>query len=79
MRACILASLNERSDAMEDALKPMLVKPTTAAKLLGCGVTKVYELIKRGELKTVPFETDQRIPYSEIERLAASGVRKPRS
>ena len=55
----------------ETTLKPLAVRPSTASKMLDCSVTKVYDLIKQGKLRTVPFGADQRIPLSELEGLLA--------
>lgn len=61
---------------MDDPARDELlaVKPTTAARLLDVSRSKVYELIKAGVLKTVPFGADQRIPMTELRRVAAEGV-----
>jgi excisionase family DNA binding protein len=57
-------------------VEPMAVKPRTAAILLDCSLTTIYELIKRGELRTVPFQSDHRILMEDVRRVAKDGVSK---
>jgi hypothetical protein len=54
----------------------LAVKPVTAGRMLDCSTTKVYDLIRRGILKTIPFDADQRIPIVQIRELAAKGVQR---
>ena len=55
--------------------KPVLVRPATAARLLDCGVTSVYELMKSGRLRWVNFLDGRRIPFTEIERVKRDGLK----
>lgn len=52
------------------AIEPLAVRPRTAAKMLDCGQTKIYELIKLGKLETIRLDSDQRITIASIKRLA---------
>jgi hypothetical protein len=54
----------------------LAVKPVTAGRMLDCSTTKVYDLIRRGVLKTIPFDADQRIPVQQVRDLAARGVQR---
>ena len=52
-------------------LEPIAVKRSTAAKLLDCGSTKVFQLQKAGELKTVKVGADDRIIVQSIREYVA--------
>lgn len=43
-------------------------RPREAAKLLGCGLTKLYEALGRGELQAVKDGRSTLIPASSISR-----------
>ena len=47
----------------------LLLKPEEAARLLGVGRTSVYELIARGELRTVMIGRCRRVTMSSIRAL----------
>ncbi|MES3639887.1 helix-turn-helix domain-containing protein [Mycobacterium intracellulare] len=49
-----------------------LYRPDEAAKLLGCGRTRVYAFIKSGELRSVKLGGSRRIPRSAIEEFIES-------
>jgi hypothetical protein len=51
-------------------LKPVLVKPSTARRLLDVGNTKFWELVKAGKLRMVDTGRGQRqVDYRSIEAL----------
>ncbi len=52
-------------------MQPALLRITEAAEYLGISRTKCYELIQRGELKTVHIDTSVRVPRAEHERWLA--------
>ena len=56
------------------SLKPLAVKRSTAAKMLDCGSTKVWELQKSGELETIKIGADDRITVASIERYVQRRV-----
>lgn len=45
------------------------VKRSTAARMLDCGPTKIYELEKSGELETIKVGADKRITVESIRRF----------
>lgn len=47
--------------------RPMLLSPTDAARLLGCGRTHLYGMLNRGELRSILVGRLRRIPRTEIE------------
>lgn len=51
--------------------KRLLVKYSEAAKLLGMGERKVWQLCKDGQLKVVRIGRSVRIPISELEAFIA--------
>lgn len=64
-------------------LTPLVVKPKTAWKMLGCGNTHGYELIAAGELESYKDGRSRKITIESIKRyvarrLAASDSREQR-
>jgi excisionase family DNA binding protein len=57
----------------EVTLEPLAVKRSTAAKLIDCGTTKVYELCRAGKLATIKVGADDRITIESIKRYVAAG------
>lgn len=49
-----------------------LYSPDETATALGCGRTYVYELMEKGELRSVKLGRLRRIPATEIARLVDS-------
>lgn len=45
------------------------VKRSTAARMLDCGPTKVWQLEKSGELKTIKLGADTRITVESIKQF----------
>jgi len=43
--------------------------PAEAARIIGCGRTKMYDLIKEGRIRVVKIGARTIIPKSEIDRL----------
>ena len=54
-------------------LEPVAVKRSTAAKMLDCGATTIYELCRQGKLKTVKVGADDRVTVASIKEFAARG------
>ncbi len=52
-----------------DSLERRGYSPAEAARIVGCGRTKVYDLIKEGRIRPVKIGTRTIIPKSEIDRL----------
>ena len=51
-----------KTEAAENGLPVLLVRPEVAARVLGVGRTKVYELIRSGALRSVRVGGLRRIP-----------------
>jgi excisionase family DNA binding protein len=49
----------------------LLLTPVEAAKALGIGRSKVYELIQAGQLKSVRIGSCRRIPLDALHELLA--------
>lgn len=49
----------------------LAVKRSTAARMLDCGATKVWELQKSGDLETIKIGADDRITVDSIRRFIA--------
>ena len=65
------ACFNER----ETGLRPLCVRISTATELLGVGRTKIYELIKRGELRTIKIDGSVLIVLASIDAFVAQRMR----
>lgn len=46
---------------------PLLHKPDDAARILGIGRTKLFELVAGGEIESVQIGTARRIPHRSLE------------
>lgn len=53
----------------QDALEGGLLKVADAARLLGLGRSKLYDLMERGEIQYVKFGRSRRIPRTELAKL----------
>jgi excisionase family DNA binding protein len=52
-----------------DTLKPLVVRRRPAANMIGCGTSKLDELISLGEIKAVKSGKQLLIPMAELERF----------
>ena len=48
---------------------PLAHTVNAAVQRLGIGRTKFYELLDRGEIKTIQFGTRRLVPESELQRI----------
>ena len=55
----------------ETGLEPLGVQIPAACKLIGCGKTKLYELVNEGELELVKIGARSTITMSSIKRYYA--------
>ena len=55
-----------KTEADETGLPVLLVRPEDAARVLGVGRTKVYELIRSGALRSVRVGGLRRIPVTAL-------------
>ncbi len=56
-------------------METVLLKVPEVMERLGCGHTKLYELISSGELASVMFGGCRRVPSDELERFLAGLAR----
>jgi excisionase family DNA binding protein len=54
------------SDELAEPAFPLLLRVTEVAQILGVGRTKVFALLKTGELPVVRIGRSVRIPYREL-------------
>jgi excisionase family DNA binding protein len=70
------------SETTNDVGGRWLVSPAEAARLLGIGRTKVYELMAGGELRPIHIGRSCRLPVEEVrdyvQRLRDGGLLMPR-
>ena len=57
--------------AAENGLPVLLVCPEDAARVLGIGRTKVYELIRSGALRSVRVGGLRRVPVAALDEFVA--------
>ena len=55
-----------KAGATENELPVLLVRPEDAARVLGVGRTKVYELIRPGALRSVRVGGLRRVPVAAL-------------
>lgn len=55
-----------------DQNPPLANRIPDAARRLGIGKTALYELIKRGEIKTIKIGARALVPESELQRVISS-------
>ena len=55
-----------RTQGSENGLAVLLVRPEDAARVLGVGRTKVYELMRSGALRSVRVGGLRRIPVAAL-------------
>lgn len=54
--------------------RPLCVRVPMAAKMLGIGSTKLYELIANGQLQTIKLGRVTLVPIASLEQLIADNV-----
>lgn len=54
----------------ESPRDPVVVRRSTAARLLDCSETTVHKLIHEGKLEVTYVGADQRVTFESIKRLA---------
>ncbi len=54
-------------------IEPVAVRRETAARMLDCGPTKVYDLCRRGELRTIKVGADTRVVVASIREFVIRG------
>ena len=52
-------------------METVLLKVPEVMERLGCGHTKVYELMASGELRSVKYGGCRRVPSDELDRFVA--------
>lgn len=60
--------MNDKRDPSV-TIEPLAVRPATASKLMDCGRSRIYELIREGRLEVVRIDSDQRVTVRSIKRL----------
>jgi len=60
-----------KTKRVEDELPVLLVRPEDAARVLGIGRTKVYELMRSGALRSVRVGGLRRIPVAALNEFVA--------
>jgi excisionase family DNA binding protein len=54
------------ADSVESGIPVLLVCPEDAARALGIGRTKVYELMRSGALRSVRLDGSRRVPLTAL-------------
>jgi excisionase family DNA binding protein len=53
----------------QQSVEPICVRVNDAARMIGVGLTKLYELISNGELETIKIGKATRITTASLHRL----------
>jgi excisionase family DNA binding protein len=53
-----------------EPIRPLFVRPSEAARLLSISRSKIYELVRRGEIPSRRFGESIRIPLDVLEQMA---------
>jgi excisionase family DNA binding protein len=73
--------LNHAGDPRLPTVIPLAVKPREAARMLGCGLTRLYELMANNELESFRDGASRKITtrsiVARIDRLAAAAAKSP--
>jgi excisionase family DNA binding protein len=64
------------SNSESTTIEPVAVAPNTAARMLDVSRSKIYDLMKGGQLSFVFIGADRRIPIEEIRKIASQGFPK---
>ena len=59
----------DASNIVQGAYRPLCVRVPTAARMLGVGLTKMYELISAGEVEMIKLGRVSLIPVASLEAL----------
>ena len=54
----------------------ILLKPTEAARALGIGRSKLYELMREGSLRSIRIGTCRRVPAAALDEFVAAAVER---
>jgi len=54
---------------MRGTVQPLVLSPAQAAQALGLSRAAVYNMMARGELRSVKLGASRRIPVAELDRL----------
>jgi excisionase family DNA binding protein len=60
------------ASARTEAVPKLLLTPEEAAQALGIGRSHVYELLRRGQLKSVRIGACRRVPAAALDEFVAS-------
>lgn len=52
------------------AIEPVAVKRSTAARMLDCGPTTIWRLVKEGKLDVIKVGKDDRVTVESIKKYA---------
>lgn len=76
----LLIEVRDRLSRLEERLKPQArcYKLPQAAEMMNLHVKTLEKMIGRGEVKTATVGKRQMVPLSEIERVTAPDVDKPK-
>lgn len=64
---------------MNDVTSDDLLRPDEVRKILGVGRTKLYEMVRTGELPVIRIGRLVRIPRAELDRWLGERLRSPRA
>jgi len=71
----VVETVNAAARAYDLGVEPMTVRIPTAIRLTGIGRSKLYELIKAGEIETVKIGSSTLLKMESLRRLVDVGSR----
>lgn len=64
---------------MNDVTSDDLLRPDQVGKILGVGRTKLYEMVRAGELPVIRIGRLVRVPRAELDRWLCERLQAPRA
>ena len=68
---CAVQAVDKHSPSLAPPLRPVAVRLSDACRALGIGNTSLYDMMGKGEIKSIRIAGRRLIPVSEIDRIVA--------
>jgi excisionase family DNA binding protein len=71
------AMTKDKENDNDDAKDKFLLRPAEAANLMGCGRSKIYELIASGQIPSLRIGSSVRVPTRRLLEWIDASTRSP--